>query len=48
MPDFTRSVFLNALVGTKSRGGLFGIGTSNCPDKIDPALINRVAVLAGL
>lgn len=41
MPDFTRSVFLNTLDGTQSREGLFVIGTTNYPEKIDPALINR-------
>lgn len=41
MPEFTRSVFLNTLDGTQSREGLFIIGTTNYPEKIDPALINR-------
>ena len=41
MPDYTRSVFLNTLDGTQSREGLFIIGTTNYPQKIDPALINR-------
>ncbi|WP_298472704.1 ATP-binding protein [uncultured Psychrobacillus sp.] len=41
MPEYTRSVFLNTLDGTQSREGLFIIGTTNYPQKIDPALINR-------
>ncbi len=41
MPEYTRSVFLNTLDGTQSREGLFIIGTTNYPEKIDPALINR-------
>ena len=41
MPEYTRSVFLNTLDGIQSREGLFIIGTTNYPDKIDPALINR-------
>ena len=41
MPDYTRSVFLNTLDGTQAREGLFVIGTTNYPEKIDPALINR-------
>lgn len=41
MPEFTRSVFLNTLDGTQSREGLFIIGTTNYPERIDPALINR-------
>ncbi|WP_019414946.1 ATP-binding protein [Paenisporosarcina sp. TG20] len=41
MPEYTRSVFLNTLDGTQSREGLFIIGTTNHPQKIDPALINR-------
>lgn len=41
MPEFTRSVFLNTLDGTQSREGLFIIGTTNYPEQIDPALINR-------
>ena len=41
MPEFTRSVFLNTLDGAQSREGLFIIGTTNYPEKIDPALINR-------
>ncbi|SDM87215.1 ATPase family associated with various cellular activities (AAA) [Psychrobacillus sp. OK028] len=41
MPEYTRSVFLNTLDGAQSREGLFIIGTTNYPQKIDPALINR-------
>lgn len=41
MPEYTRSVFLNTLDGVQSREGLFIIGTTNYPQKIDPALINR-------
>lgn len=41
MPEFIRSVFLNTLDGTQSREGLFIIGTTNYPERIDPALINR-------
>ena len=41
MPEYTRSVFLNTLDGAQSREGLFIIGTTNYPEKIDPALINR-------
>ncbi|KQL34253.1 ATP-binding protein [Psychrobacillus sp. FJAT-21963] len=41
MPEYTRSVFLNTLDGVQSREGLFIIGTTNYPEKIDPALINR-------
>lgn len=41
MPEYTRSIFLNTLDGTQSREGLFIIGTTNYPQKIDPALINR-------
>ncbi|MGK7377754.1 AAA family ATPase [Planococcus sp. 1R117A] len=41
MPEFMRSVFLNTLDGTQSREGLFIIGTTNYPERIDPALINR-------
>lgn len=41
MPRETRSVFLNALDGATSKDGIFLIGTTNYPEKIDPALINR-------
>lgn len=41
MPEESRSVFLNALDGASSKEGIFLIGTTNYPEKIDPALINR-------
>ncbi|ANY67462.1 ATPase [Paenibacillus sp. BIHB 4019] len=41
MPDSARSFFLNTLDGATSREGLFLIGTTNYPEKIDPALMNR-------
>ncbi len=41
MPESARSVFLNALDGATSKEGLFLIGTTNYPERIDPALINR-------
>ncbi|MER2088770.1 MAG: ATP-binding protein [Sporosarcina sp.] len=41
MPEHTRSSFLNTLDGARVRSGLFIIGTTNYPEKIDPALINR-------
>lgn len=41
MPEETRSVFLNTLDGAASKEGIFLIGTTNYPEKIDPALINR-------
>jgi ATP-dependent 26S proteasome regulatory subunit len=41
MPEGVRSYFLNTLDGTVSREGCFLIGTTNYPEKIDPALINR-------
>lgn len=41
MPEHTRSMFLNTLDGAQVRAGLFIIGTTNYPEKIDPALINR-------
>ncbi|KIL37273.1 ATPase [Cohnella kolymensis] len=41
MPDSARSYFLNTLDGATSREGIFLIGTTNYPEKIDPALINR-------
>lgn len=41
MPYEARSVFLNALDGATSKEGIFLIGTTNYPEKIDPALINR-------
>nr|WP_106779337.1 ATP-binding protein [Lysinibacillus timonensis] len=41
MPEEVRSVFLNTLDGATSKEGVFLIGTTNYPEKIDPALINR-------
>jgi len=41
MPEHTRSSFLNTLDGARVRDGLFIIGTTNYPERIDPALINR-------
>lgn len=41
MPEESRSVFLNTLDGATSKEGIFIIGTTNYPEKIDPALINR-------
>lgn len=41
MPVEVRSVFLNTLDGATSKDGIFLIGTTNYPEKIDPALINR-------
>ena len=41
MPAEVRSVFLNTLDGATSKEGIFLIGTTNYPEKIDPALINR-------
>lgn len=41
MPAEVRSVFLNILDGATSREGIFLIGTTNYPEKIDPALMNR-------
>ncbi|KAB7706649.1 AAA family ATPase [Bacillus aerolatus] len=41
MPEEARSVFLNTLDGAVSKEGIFLIGTTNYPEKIDPALINR-------
>ncbi|WP_078381160.1 ATP-binding protein [Sutcliffiella halmapala] len=41
MPLDVRSVFLNTLDGATSKDGIFLIGTTNYPEKIDPALINR-------
>ncbi|MBU9710590.1 AAA family ATPase [Bacillus tamaricis] len=41
MPEDVRSVFLNMLDGATSKEGIFLIGTTNYPEKIDPALINR-------
>jgi AAA+ superfamily predicted ATPase len=41
MPAAVRSVFLNVLDGATSKEGIFIIGTTNYPEKIDPALMNR-------
>lgn len=41
MPESARSVFLNTLDGATSKEGIFLIGTTNYPERIDPALINR-------
>lgn len=41
MPAHSRSVFLNTLDGATSKEGIFLIGTTNYPERIDPALINR-------
>jgi AAA+ superfamily predicted ATPase len=41
MPIEARSAFLNTLDGATSKEGIFLIGTTNYPEKIDPALINR-------
>jgi AAA+ superfamily predicted ATPase len=41
MPEESRSVFLNTLDGASTKEGIFLIGTTNYPEKIDPALINR-------
>ncbi|MFD0692591.1 AAA family ATPase [Paenibacillus sp. GCM10027628] len=41
MPERARSYFLNRLDGATSKEGIFIIGTTNYPDKIDPALMNR-------
>lgn len=41
MPNNVRSVFLNTLDGATSKEGIFLIGTTNYPEKIDPALMNR-------
>ncbi|MCG7408639.1 ATP-binding protein [Paenibacillus sp. ACRRX] len=41
MPEHARSFFLNTLDGATSKEGIFLIGTTNYPEKIDPALMNR-------
>ncbi|QKS70005.1 ATP-binding protein [Paenalkalicoccus suaedae] len=41
MPLDVRSVFLNTLDGSTSKEGVFLVGTTNYPEKIDPALVNR-------
>ncbi len=39
--DYNRSEFLNILDGINSKSGIYFIGTTNYPDKIDPAFMNR-------
>ncbi|MCU6708640.1 ATP-binding protein [Paenibacillus sp. J5C_2022] len=41
MPESCRSYFLNTLDGASSKEGIFLIGTTNYPERIDPALMNR-------
>lgn len=41
MPASCRSYFLNTLDGATSKEGMYLIGTTNYPEKIDPALMNR-------
>ncbi|NOV01421.1 AAA family ATPase [Paenibacillus sp. LMG 31457] len=41
MPQRSRSYFLNILDGATSKEGIFLIGTTNYPEQIDPALMNR-------
>ncbi|WP_127531330.1 AAA family ATPase [Paenibacillus kobensis] len=41
MPASCRSFFLNTLDGATSKDGVFLIGTTNYPERIDPALMNR-------
>ncbi|THF84432.1 AAA family ATPase [Cohnella fermenti] len=41
MPAHCRSYFLNTLDGATSKEGIYLIGTTNYPEKIDPALMNR-------
>ncbi|MDO3408704.1 ATP-binding protein [Saccharibacillus sp. CPCC 101409] len=41
MPQGVRSFFLNTLDGATSKEGIFLIGTTNYPEKIDPGLMNR-------
>lgn len=42
LPTSTRSTFLNTLDGATTKEGIFLIGTTNYPERIDKALINRV------
>lgn len=42
LPSSTRSTFLNTLDGATTKEGIFLIGTTNYPDRVDKALINRV------
>jgi len=41
MPAACRSTFLNTLDGATTKEGIFLIGTTNYPERIDKALINR-------
>lgn len=41
MPASCRSYFLNTIDGANSKEGIYLIGTTNYPEKIDPALMNR-------
>ncbi|MEO2202180.1 AAA family ATPase [Paenibacillus pabuli] len=41
LPDHCRSVFLNTLDGVGRREGIFIIGTTNYPERVDSALVNR-------
>ncbi|KGA97994.1 ATPase [Alkalihalobacillus alcalophilus ATCC 27647 = CGMCC 1.3604] len=41
LPVGVRSFFLNTLDGATSKEGIFLIGTTNYPEKIDPGLMNR-------
>lgn len=41
LPQNSRSTFLNTLDGITSNTGVFIIGTTNFPEKVDPALLNR-------
>lgn len=41
LPPSCRSTFLNQLDGAKTNSGIFIIGTTNFPEKIDPAMMNR-------
>lgn len=42
MPQHARSTFLNTLDGATTKQGIYLIGTTNYPERIDKALINRV------
>lgn len=42
LPSSTRSTFLNTLDGATTKEGIFLIGTTNYPERVDKALINRV------
>jgi len=39
--SYNRSEFLNILDGVDSKSGIYFIGSTNYPDKIDPAFMNR-------